>query len=829
MKNLKKHKLSILIASLLASNLVYAEEAEKKEKDDEIERIEVTASGRSVMASQVPMNITAIGEDELRTKNITDVKRLIADSVEISSPGNSARFAESVTVRGLNVSPVNANNLERFVRTTMGYYLDDVPLPNIAYRIKDIQRVETLLGPQGTLYGAGSLGGTIRYITNKPQLDEFTFDAHSSLYQTKEGGLSHDTDFVINVPVSDTVALRASVAILDDAGYSDRMANPVEFAGGLERVSNPNPGQEIYEDDDWEETVSGKVALLWQPSDDFKLTLTHVNQDQTAHGTSGATRQTVDYACAQENLGSVACEEKYNRYNTPLQRDEFTYVSANEEYADRGFSMSSIDFDWKLSFADLHSSTSTFEDTREGQSDYLGYGLTYYGWISGLGLNDNNTSAYTHFDNSYTGFTHETRLTSNYESDISWIAGVYYTDTEQSLKFSEYVPGFDQAWSDQLKAWGVPSGFDRTVDYADTRVGFTDEGYYEDFNKEYTEFALYGEVTYSVTDALDLTAGIRYFTYEDKSNPEIVDYTGVTDSRSVSDVEGSDTIYKLNASYKITDDYLAYATFSQGFRRGGSNGFKNDSYTAPDGTDYVLSVRNDAQNYVPDTTNNYELGVKGYLLDNKLYFQTNIYKIEWENVQTYFSQTLNGLFPLNGTANGPSAETKGIELHTRYRLTDELSVKFAMAKVEGEWTDTKQQCLFDEVPSASEGDLQCRAPWQKGGKLGGNPDARYNYGLDYNTEIGEGYLFANINGRYVGKVQSDRQDAIDTAVYTRDAYSIYNASVGYELDEWAVTLWVDNLTDERAETSGQSDLAQGWKTIYVRPITAGVNLSYSFY
>ncbi len=152
----------------------------KKDRDaQKLEAVIVTATGRAQAASSVPYNVTALSEEALREANITDIKKFIQQSPSINAPANSARFADSVTVRGLNVSPVGANNIEYFTRSTLAYYLDDTPLPNIAYRIKDIARVETLLGPQGTLYGAGSLGGTIRYITNQPEFNRLTIQGNT--------------------------------------------------------------------------------------------------------------------------------------------------------------------------------------------------------------------------------------------------------------------------------------------------------------------------------------------------------------------------------------------------------------------------------------------------------------------------------------------------------------------------------------------------------------------------------------------------------------------------------------------------------------------------
>ena len=186
----------------------------KKDRDaQKLEAVIVTATGRAQAASSVPYNVTALSEEALREANITDIKKFIQQSPSINAPANSARFADSVTVRGLNVSPVGANNIEYFTRSTLAYYLDDTPLPNIAYRIKDIARVETLLGPQGTLYGAGSLGGTIRYITNQPEFNRLTIQGNTSIFSAEGGALSHDTDAVVVIPIASLTRTGAPVIL----------------------------------------------------------------------------------------------------------------------------------------------------------------------------------------------------------------------------------------------------------------------------------------------------------------------------------------------------------------------------------------------------------------------------------------------------------------------------------------------------------------------------------------------------------------------------------------------------------------------------------------
>jgi len=818
----KKLLLLISTAMLSGSVVAHAEEDDNRLKEVEFDEMIVTGSGRAAAATSIPLNISAIGEAELRRRNITDIKQLIADSVEISAPGNNNRVAESVTVRGLNVAPVNSNNLEQFIRTTIAYYLDDTPLPNIAYRIKDIERVETLFGPQGTLYGAGSLGGTIRYITNQPKLDALTFDANASLYQVKYGGLSYDVDFVLNAPLSETVAIRASIAHLDDAGFTDRIANPVFFEDDVLKQPQPNADQNLYEDDDWEETTSGKIALLWQASDDLAITLTHIQQEQLAHGTRGASRLPVDEACEQAGLVGDACDARFpNRFSTPFQVNDHTIVSTYDEFSERDFIMDSIDLDWDLGFATLSSNTSYFKDQREGQADYLGNGILFYGFIPGLGLDETDQSAFILTDNEYKGWNHETRLSSTTDGPLQWILGFYFTSTKSRLQFSEFYPGFDEAAANSFL------GFDRVAQFGDTRLGELDEGYHENFFNRYREVALFGEVTYSVTDRLDLTAGARVFHYNDENDRQIVDYTGISNGISQSEVSGEEIFFKFNAAYSITDDILAYATFSQGFRRGGTNGFRDDVVALPgDGGTVPLVVAEDSQNFIPDSTDNYELGIKGNFFDEKLYVQANVYHIDWTNVQTFFTQTIDDFFPLNGSTNGPSARSRGFELSMRYRVTDEITLRYATATTSAKWTDSLERCIFAPVPEVPDANLQCRS-WNEGGNLGGAPDWRHNFGISFDKDIGEGYFSAHFDGRYVGTVPSDRRDFPDDDVYTRPSYTTFSASIVYGRENWKVSLWGENITDNRAETSGQFT-SEGERAIFVRPRTIGLNFSYSY-
>jgi len=800
--------------------------------------VTVTSGKRAEAVHKVPYNVTAMTEEQLREENITDIKKLISQSDAISAPGNSARFADSVTVRGLNVSSVSANNIEQFVRSTLAYYLDDTLLPNIGYRIKDVARVETLLGPQGTLYGAGSLGGTVRYITNKPKLGRIEGSLNTSFYQTTNGGLSNDTDAVINLPLGDSVALRASFAKLDEKGYTDRLSTPPWRTGPLAWDSKPNPQQNLYEDDDWQKVEGGRVALLWRVMPGLELSYSHAEQKQLANGTSGVSLLPVRVANAKTpaeldaawRLNTSPCATGSctytDRATTPFAVNDHTILSRHPEFADRKFKLDTIGLDWDLGFARLNSNTSSFSDSRQGQADYASQGNAFYNWFTAGNVRKSTNSLYMTFDNSYKGIQNETRLTSKGDGPLNWIAGFYFTEQERNWRFDEMFTGLDK-----LPSQGDFAAIDRK-----SAGGTVDSGYAEDLGSKSTETAFFGEIGYAVTDKWKVMAGGRLFNYKDNGSALILDYAGgLADTNTRGDSEGSGkSYYKLNTSYQVTDNLLGYATYSQGFRRGGNNAFR----------DYKSKsqiIAPETQSYSPDSTDNIELGLKGFALNRQLYVQASIYQIDWKNVQTYFAQQLPdpfGLgidFPLNGTVNGPNARSKGFELSTRYRVNENWQVSYSTSTTDAEWVTSREVCTY--VSKNRPGDAgdpngpDCRN-WDAGGKLNGSPKWKHNLGIRFSGVVLGDYDFsAALSARYVSQIGNDRTDsASENPPLVYPAYTLLNANVGLSKGPWSASLWVQNLTDLRSQVSVQSlgDTIMGTRMIYTTPRTIGMNLSYRF-
>ena len=262
-------------------------------------------------------------------------------------------------------------------------------------------------------------------------------------------------------------------------------------------------------------------------------------------------------------------------------------------------------------------------------------------------------------------------------------------------------------------------------------------------------------------------------------------------------------------------DVLVYGTWSQGFRRGGTNAFRNDGSKL---------VRPELQSYAPDSTDNKEVGLKGFLFDRQLYIETDVYQIDWKDVQTYRSQTVGGVFPLNGTTNGPNAKTQGFEFSSRLRVNENWQLSYSATKSIGAWAGTLVQPLYSNSTSGTR-------TWSEGGNLGGAPTWKHNLGVRFNTVLdGDYYLSAGMSARYTGGVQVDRSDSVagNQTISLYPEYTLINANVGLSKGDWDLNLWAQNLTNVQAVASNQESGLMGSRVMYTTPTTIGVNLSYRF-
>ena len=635
-----------------------------------LEEIIVTATRREANVQDIPFNIVALGSDALSDLRITNLSEFTRAVPGLYVANQGPRGSNLMTVRGLNVSSINASeSVGNGTGGTVATYLGEIPL-FVDLKMIDMERVEALLGPQGTLYGSGTLGGAIRYIPNRPDTSETVLEIGGRTYALGQSdGIGYDLHGVVNVPlVEDQLALRLAVGYTDDPGFIDY--NYIVREPG---VSDPEPDRDDpaavaanlrkVEDADSEETLTGRAALLWNITDAVTANLTYFYQ--------------------QQDVGA-------RTVNHDLSFDTGRYVSGHRflEPNDKKNQLLALELAWDLGFADLTSATGTSKFESNGQRDQTDLLMDFdYGYEDFPQF-----AAYTREDQEEKTFNQEVRLVSQGTQRWNWIAGAFYNKYEGESSSREFTPGIPD-W------YGFPPGT-------------PDLEYLATADETFEEMALFGEIGFHFTEAWQATVGARWFDYDDDVElqtafPFFADPPGDVQLAGVRNKTGDDdVIFKFNTSYDFNDDMMAYLTVSEGYRRGGVNSgplCTGDS----DGQSFCLT---ESEVLIkPDTTTNYEVGLRSMWLDGRLIVNAAAYYIDWQDIQVLGTSATGGV-PI--TVNGSAAESKGIELTTRWSITDHLelaaNVTFNDAKLSEDAPG-----LVDGV-DAFDGDRLAGTPEQQG-------------------------------------------------------------------------------------------------------------------
>ena len=758
----KKSALCIALSSALAvPTYSYAEEAAEKPKVEGIERIQVTASRRASTVQEAPLNITALDADVMKDQNITQLSDVARWVPGLSVADQGGRTGSPIVVRGLNTNSSGPDSDGGTVAT----YIGEIPLV-VDMKLIDVERVEVLIGPQGTLYGAGTLGGAIRYLPNKPILDETSGSLYGDVFTlSKSDDTGGEAGFVFNTPlIEDELAVRFAFNYLDEPGYIDY--NYVVREGG---VSLPDPdwsdadavnsNLKQVKDANYEQTTTAKAMIRWQPNDTFDATLSYFYQKQDIGGRS------IVHNNSLSDSNPLAAEmgqyESGYRYQEPREKED---------------TLLSLEMTVDLGFAELTSATGYSEFEALGQRDQTDLLIRLdYSYEEFPGF-----SAFTREVDEAENFTQEIRLVSTGDSALSWIVGGYYNKFESFGDSREYTPGFDQYTVDN---WGAEQLRPDSLEYISVD------------NTEITESAIFGEITYSATDKLTLMMGARFYQYDVESesafdlpllntvwdasyDPTLID---LDFKKSAADDDGS--LFKVNASYQFNDDVMAYATISEGFRIGGSNGIPACDEDA--GQQQNICAQPDEILYEADTTTNYELGFKSTWFSNQLHFNAAVFMVEWDNAQID-GATLVGQQPY--TSNSGEAEASGIEISSRAMLTDSIIAYATYAYTNAE--------LTSDAPGIGA---------ENGDRLPGSPEQQFSFGATYTTEVfGDTGLDINYGLTYQSDVYSkvglrDNGEALP-------GYALSNISARFSEDTWSVTLYVDNMFDKYAYSSVRRDV-----------------------
>jgi outer membrane receptor protein involved in Fe transport len=824
MKNYKqtfKHSaVFIALSSALYQPLVAAEEAAPAAKDEGIEKIEVTATRRASTVQEIPVNITALDGDVLADQDIGELADVARWVPGLTVQDQGGRSGSPIIVRGLNTNSSGPGSDGGTVAT----YVGESPL-NVDLKLLDIQRVEVLIGPQGTLYGAGTLGGAIRYIPNKPVLDEVTGKVYGGVNSVNEGGNGHEAGFVFNMPIQDDVlGFRAAFQQKKNAGYID-YAYAVKDAGtslpdpdwsdASAVTANISPAEDVNSD----ETTTAKLMLRWMPMDELDALLSYTYQKQDVGGRSIVHFGTL----AADNPLSNVIGEYESAYRVVEPREKTTDLLALEVTADLGF-------------AELTSATSLASFEAVGQRDQTDL-------LIRLNYSYEEFPAFTAFTREVDeeeSFVQEVRLVSQGDSDLTWIAGFYYSDTNVVGDSREFTPNFD-TWA--IDAWEL-DGNPRPDALEYLSISDTD----------LKETAIFGEVSYAVTEQLDITLGARFYDYEVSSVSKVefplfdaIFYGGSstdinTDLSGVSaeTAEDSGNLLKFNASYKFTSDVMAYVTLSEGFRIGGSNGIGECTQEQIDDDKQDVCALPNEVVYAADTTQNIELGLKSTWMKNRLHLNGALYKVDWNDPQIG-GATQNGQQPI--TANGEGASASGFELSARAMVTDSLTAFGSLSYTKAELTADAPYLFGVFYDQGTE--LQDWKDGKNGDRLPGSPETQASLGLKYSMDVMSEYLL-DIN--YGMTYQSD----LITTVGMRndgekiDGYSLSNLSATLSSEDWSVTMYINNLFDEYAVTSARRnkgdiglsrydeynqnrpDLSRNYGYYLATPMTIGVKFAYNF-
>ena len=776
---LKFHKTKIATAITLSSLIAQTPQIAVAQEQT-LEEIIVTATRRDMVPSEIPFNISAITGDEIEEAHVTDMEGLMRAMPGITVADGGGRFSENnnvITIRGLNVDP-SATDRRFLSDPNVSTYVGDTPV-FANFVLKDVKRVEALRGPQGTLYGSGSLGGTVRFVLNEPTNEKIEGYLDTSIGRTHgSSGRNIDLNAMLNIPLSESLAVRFSAGIVDNAGVvdyanvyaSDGNGVPISDAFG---VAYGGPVYINNKDADTVDIDYSRAAMKWTPSDKFEATVTYMNQK----GEYGGRRQTTS--------GPNGWGEYYDDYEIGAVINE---PSSNES------EFTSLEMTYDMGFATLSSSTSAYDRSYEGVSDNTGF-FAAKGWLFYYGYGYMLRPAIAaERQNAEEAFVQELRLVSNGDQNLDWTIGAFYMDQEASAAQQTRARGF-QEWATAVEPEGFGYGYGL---YYDPSTNVTFDWSHERF---YTDFAVFGEITWKLSDDVDLTLGARYFDNEDRVTSQTSFPIWGAFNPVVKDTQtDSDTLMKMNLAWRYSDSAMLYGTISEGYRRGGTN-------AAPVRPDEAYPNDPEWSNFGSDSVLNYEIGLKGST--NRSNYTISAFYVDWEDPQVNVATPSGAYYAV---ANGSEASSKGIETEFNWAVSDSTTLFGGYTFVDAELT---QDLYLHDASALTTGKSELRAT--KGAQLPGTAKHTINIGAKNERYLDNGLLFiSRIDGYYQSDVENSILNIDPDWADTLDGFDLWFASLNLLGNDWSVSLIARNLLNDRGtvatykEEYMTSDIANGF-------------------
>src|SRR5882762_675298 len=739
----------------------------------DLQEIVVTAEKRESTVQKTPISMTAISGSDLQAGGLSDftsvAQQVPGISFKTSGPGQTEFEMRGMTSTG-GESP------------TVGFYLDDAVLTPAAMAqngktvidpsLFDLNRVEVLRGPQGTLYGAGSMGGTIKLVTNQPDPRAFAANLEGIGSGTSGGGFNHTENLMLNVPLmQDVVALRLVGTDKRIDGWTDRVVLspfPIEVNNSTARGNvAAAPAVAQFQRSNLEELRGGRASLLAQPNDRFSATVGYMHQEITQDGPSTIDGPPLNQAHYQPFDVAEPFSDRFNLYTLTLKYnfDSFQLVSASADW-DRQQNQTQ-DISEAMQFfiggffgppaAWPFSSTAT---VTEG-------GGTFFGLGAGTITEDDYTRQYSE----------ELRLTSTGSGPLQWLAGGYWAGYGATSHVYSFYPATNNGFNADFGTTNLADNH-RKVDI--------------------DQYAAFGEVSYMLPDNLRASLGARYYEYHSNS---VTSVSGVSANGTSNPLFGlaqnSGVTPKLDLAYIPDDNTTIYGTWSKGFRPGGPN--------SPIPVPPCPSAA--PTQFGPDSVWNYELGEKLRFFDSRVSVNGAIYYEDWTGVQQQVAPKCGFKF----TANAGKAKVYGAELEVAVVLVPGV----VLAQNVGYTHATNSTTL----PAAGV---------VAGQRLLDVPQVTANTSLSYKQPLADGRnLVARLNNSYV--------DSIQDITFTRNTlppYDLVGFRLGVETARWSAFLFADNLTNKMALLSDTGALSANISILNRvatnQPRTIGADLTFKF-
>lgn len=757
---------------LLTTAASHAQEAAATAEDSDqnahsLAEVIVTASRQEQSITRVPISITAFTQQELDERGIQSI-----DDIARVTPGirfqrsDFSSHSSQISIRGIEGTSG---------ASTTGIYIDDTPIhtrdaaltsTNVFPAVFDLARIEVLRGPQGTLFGSGSEGGTVRFITPDPGLEKHEGYMNVEMSSTEDGDPSYEAGGALGGPIVEgQLGFRLSALYRHEGGWVDR----------VDRLS----GEMIDDRQNSGDTVVLRGAVTWAPTESLRITPSVYYQDLDYDGNSR-------YWQMLSNPGEGS-QLSGNALKSPAS-DEFVLPALKLEY----------DF----GAAQLVSNTSYLERDTLANPDFTQF-VRAVTTRSPFPLLPGEFSR-GYFIDEQKGFTQEIRLQSHSPgSRLHWVAGIFYNETRQlDIEIVE-SPLFPQI---VLNAFGVDY---RTL--FGTPLGAMNSVFTDRTRTVDEQIAAFGQLDYGVTAKLKATAGVRYakvdFSFRSENEGPFAGNAIISGEQSERPVTP-----KFGLSYQANDDNLFYVSAARGFRPGGAQRIPPVSCAA---NLAALGITTPPATFDADSVWSYEVGAKNRLLGDRLQVSTSVYWIDWTDIQQVVPLRSCGQ---SFISNLGKATSKGFDLALDALIADSLTLGVAVGYTNAEYSDTLRS---GPALVALEGEpISQVSPWlvsltgQYDFLLAGK-EAFLRFGYDYGS---------------AGPRPNRTVFGSDPNGFFRDETHMLSVRAGMQIDNASVSLFVDNLSDSHPElTHGcEANTSPLCYSSTFRPRTVGLTLSYKY-